>query len=80
MTERHSAGHDEAEEAAQRVADSVESWEYSAEPETVEDQLDAGLEEAGVEVPTGERDKLVQQIKDDDATPDVTEAKPREGE
>jgi hypothetical protein len=77
MTERHSAGKDEAEEAAQRVADSVESWEYSAEPETVEQELDSGLEEAGVEVTAGERDKLVQQIKDDDASPDVEDARPR---
>ncbi len=78
MDGRENAGHGEAEEAAQRVADSVESWEYSAEAETVERELESGLEEAGVEVPADEQDKLVEQIKDDGSSPDVTEAAPRD--
>ena len=37
---------DAATEAAQNVVGEVTSWEYSAEPETIESRLDAGLEEA----------------------------------
>lgn len=75
MTE-HQHGGDEAAEAAQHVADSVESWEYSAEEDTVRGQLDEGLDEAGVDVPEEEKDKLVDQIKDDETSPHVEQAEP----
>jgi hypothetical protein len=35
---------DAATEAAQHVVDEVTSWEYSAEPDTIESKLDEGLE------------------------------------
>lgn len=68
---------DAAQEAAQRVADSVESWESTAEESTVREQLDEGLDEASVDVPPGEKDRLVDEIKDRDA-PEVDDAEPRD--
>lgn len=78
MNERsqESEGQDEAAEAAQRVADSVESWESTAEESTVRRELDEGLDDAGVEVPDGERKRLVEEIKDEDADPEVDRAEP----
>lgn len=72
-----------ATEAAQNVVDEVTSWEYSAETGTIEDSLDDGLEEAGVEVDGAERQRLVEEIdevKDDEASgsPDVDRARPRD--
>lgn len=78
MSEQPRPGQDEATEAAQNVADSVESWEYSAEEETVRDELDRGLEDAGVQVPQQEKDKLVDQIKAEDDDPEVERARPDE--
>lgn len=75
-----SPGHDDdAREAAQHVADSAESWEHGAERSTIREHLDDGLEEAGVEVPEEEKEQLVADIKDDDATPTVGEATPEQG-
>lgn len=72
---------DAATEAAQNVVDEVTSWEYSAETDTIEARLDAGLREAGVSVDDEERRRLVEQIdevKHDETTgsPDVRAAEP----
>jgi hypothetical protein len=73
-----SNGHDEAREAAQHVADSTESWEHAAEEPEVREHLEEGLDEAGVDVPEGEKDKLVEQVRDDEQKPVVEEATPED--
>ncbi|MFL6166731.1 MAG: hypothetical protein ACJ710_10630 [Ornithinibacter sp.] len=75
---------DAATEAAQNVVDEVTSWEYSAEPGTIEARLDQGLEQAGVEVDDEERQRLVDeidQVKQDEGrgAPDVGSARAAEG-
>jgi len=72
---------DAATQAAQNVVGEVTSWEYSAEPDTIEATLDDGLREAGVEVDDGERRRLVEEIdevKHDESsgTPQVRSADP----
>ncbi len=72
---------DAATEAAQNVVDEVTSWEYSAEPDTIESRLDEGLEQAGVEVDDEQRQRLVDEIdevKQDEGrgAPDVESARP----
>jgi hypothetical protein len=69
---------DAAREAAQRVADSAESWEHASEESMVREHLEQGFDEAGVEVTEDEEDKLVDQIKDDDAQPVVDGAVPED--
>jgi len=77
MTQREDEhGPDEAREAAQHVADSTESWEHGAEEPQVREHLEEGLDEAGVEVPEDEKDRLVEQVRDGDASPEVGEARP----
>jgi len=76
MTGQDEQGRDEATEAAENVAERVESWEYSAEPDTVREKLDEGLDEAGVDVPEEERENLVEQIKDGESSPEVDGARP----
>jgi hypothetical protein len=71
-----SNGQDEAREAAQHVADSTESWEHGAEESQVRDHLEQGLDQAGVEVPEGEKDKLVEQVRDEGSSPEVEQASP----
>ncbi len=71
---------DAATEAAQNVVDEVTSWEYSAEPATIESRLDDGLEQAGVDVDDEERQRLVDEIdgvKQDEGhgAPDVESAR-----
>jgi hypothetical protein len=72
-----------ATEAAQHVVDEVTSWEYSAEPDTIESKLDEGLEQVGVDVDDDERKRLVDEIdevKHDEGrgAPDVESARPVE--
>lgn len=67
---------DAAREAAQHVADSAESWEHGAQEPEVREHLEEGLDEAGVEVSEAEKDKLVEQVRDEDETPVVDEASP----
>lgn len=55
---------DAAAEAAQNAVDETTSWEYSAERDTIERDLDEGLEEAGVDVEPSERRRLVDEIDD----------------
>ena len=69
---------DDAREAAQHVADSAESWEHGAEKSTVREHLDEGLDKAGVDVSEGEKEQLVDDIKDGDASPVVKEATPED--
>ncbi len=71
-------GQDEAREAAQHVADSAESWEHASEESTVREHLDEGLAQAGVDVPEGQKQQLVEDIKDDDATATVDDAVPED--
>lgn len=70
------SGHEEATEAAQHVADSVESWQHGAEESTVREELDEGLADAGVDVPGEEKEDLVDQIRDDEDSPRVDRADP----
>ncbi|MBT9254305.1 hypothetical protein KMZ32_01180 [Phycicoccus sp. MAQZ13P-2] len=70
-----------ATEAAQNVVDEVTSWEYSGERETIEGELDRGLDEAGVALDPAERERVVDEIdevKDDETagSPDVGDARP----
>lgn len=69
---------DAAREAAQHVADSAESWEHGAEEPLVREHLEEGFEEAGVDLPEGEKDQLVEDIRDDEASPVVDEATPED--
>ena len=69
---------DEAREAAQHVADSAESWEHGAEEPEVREHLEEGFDEAGVEVPEDEKDKLVEQVRDTDEMPIVDTATPED--
>ena len=67
--------HEAAEEAAQHVVDEVTSWNYSAERGTVEAQLDEGLAEAGVRLPAGERQRVLEEI--DEVKQDETGGAPQ---
>lgn len=74
-----------AVEAAQRVVETVTSWDYSASDEKVEDKLLEGLAEAGVSISDAERDRLLDEITDlktDESagTPQVQEAWPTAAE
>ena len=70
-----------ATEAAQNVVDDVTSWNYSGDRDVVESELDEGLDEAGVDLPSGERERILDEIdglKQDETRgiPDVREAGP----
>lgn len=72
---------DAATSAAQNVVDEVTSWEYSAETTTIENRLDEGLREAGVELEDDEQRRVVDeidQVKQDETrgAPDVRSAEP----
>ncbi|KYH43588.1 hypothetical protein AZH51_03790 [Branchiibius sp. NY16-3462-2] len=74
-----------AVEAAQKVVDTVTSWDYSATDEKIEDKLLEGLQAAGVSVSDTERDRLLDEIsalKQDETagTPQVQEARPSSAE
>lgn len=53
---------DEKMQAVQRVVEHVESWEYSAEDDTIEKRLREGLSEAGVELEESQVQQLVEAI------------------
>ena len=55
---------DAAAEAAQNVVDEATSWEYSAEKDTIDEAVDEGLDEAGVEMDPSERQRVVDEIDD----------------
>ena len=60
-TEAQDAEH----EALQAVFDRVVSWQESATPEVIREELDRGLAEAGVDVDEATRARLVQYIHED---------------
>ena len=83
MNESHTPQEREAAaEAAQNVVDDVTSWEYSGDRDRIADKLDEGLDEAGVDVPTQEKARVVEEIDDlkqeSSGTPDVDSAEPRD--
>ena len=69
-------------EAAQRVVDEVSSWQYSAEDETIAQQLDEGLSKARVSLGDDERTRILAEIdgmKDEQSSaPQVRSAAPVE--
>lgn len=65
--------HEAKLEAAQAVVDKVTSWQHGAEEETVREELDKGLAEAEVDLPSDTVDALTEQIHETGQTPDVTE-------
>ncbi|MCE1178181.1 MAG: hypothetical protein LWW86_04015 [Micrococcales bacterium] len=72
---------DAAGEAAQHIVDGVTSWDYSGEKKRIAEQLDEGLDEAGVEVPQADKERLVDEIdglKDEESggSPKVQSAEP----
>ena len=76
---------DAATEAAQNVVDEVTTWEYSGEKETIEGELDRGLDEADVELEPSEKERVVEQIdevKQDEGagSPRVRTARPADDE
>lgn len=81
MSENTPQEQDAATEAAQNVVDDVTSWEYSGDEERIADTLDDGLDEAGVEVGQGEKDRIVEEIDDlkheSTGAPEVGSAEPK---
>ena len=71
-----------ATEAAQAVVDEVSSWQYSAEDRTIADELDRGLQEAGVRLDDDERSRILAEIDDmkdeHSSAPQVRSAAPAE--
>ena len=69
-----------ATEAAQRVIEDVSSWQYSAEDRVIADELDRGLQAAGVRLDDDERTRILAAIdgmKDEQSgTPQVRSATP----
>ena len=71
-----------ATEAAQRVVEEVSSWQYSADDKMIEQQLDEGLQKAGVRLDDDERARILAEIdgmKDEKSSaPQVRSATPVE--
>ena len=71
-----------ATEAAQRVVEEVSSWQYSADDGMIEQQLDEGLQKAGVRLDDDERARILAEIdgmKDEKSSaPQVRSATPVE--
>jgi hypothetical protein len=69
-------------EAAQRVVDEVSSYQYSAEDDTIAEQLDEGLAKAQVSLADDERTRILAEIdamKDEQSSaPQVRAASPVE--
>ena len=67
-------------EAAQRVVDEVSSYQYSAEDDTIAQQLDEGLSKAQVSLSDDERTRILAEIdgmKDEQSSaPQVRSATP----
>ena len=53
-------------EALQAVVDRVTSWQESAPEGTVRDELDAGLDEVGLDLDERTRERIVDRIRDDE--------------
>jgi hypothetical protein len=52
----------ESVEALQNVVERVSSWQETAPEGTVEDELDRGIAEAGIDVPAAVRQRLADRI------------------
>ena len=73
MSEQQSsnAGPEESEarqEAAGYVVKRVESWDEGAEPETIREDLEEGMDEAQVKVDDDELDQMADDIHDEGST------------
>lgn len=58
-------------EALQAAYDRVNSWQESATPEKIREELDRAIDEAGIEVSEETRQTLVQHIDDGGGREDV---------
>ncbi len=58
-------------EVLQAVYDRVNSWEDTATPEKIREELDQAIDQAGVEVSVESREKLVGHIHGDGGREDV---------
>ena len=58
-------------EALQAVYDRVNSWQESATPEKIREELDRAIDEAGIDVSEETRQTLVQHIDDRGGREDV---------
>lgn len=57
---------DEAKVAAlQGVVDRLASWQDGAEEKTLRQELDEGLDEAGIDVEDGVRERIVEHLRSD---------------
>jgi hypothetical protein len=57
---------DEAKVAAlQAVVDRLASWQDGAEEKTLREELDEGLDEAGIDVPDDVRERIVEHLRED---------------
>ncbi|USQ75680.1 hypothetical protein [Ornithinimicrobium cryptoxanthini] len=59
---------DARQEAAENVVERVESWDEGAEPATVREDLQEGMEQAGARVEDAELDRMSEEIHDDGST------------
>lgn len=60
------AGVDDAKvEALQAVVDRLASWQDGAEEKTLREELDEGLDEAGIDVDEDVRERIVTHIRED---------------
>lgn len=64
---------DAKHEAVEHVVERAESWDEGAEPATVREDLEEGMEQAAVPVEDSELDRMAEEIHDDGSTeaPDV---------
>ena len=66
------AGVDDAKVAAlQAVVDRLASWQDGAEEKTLREELDEGLDEAGIDVDDDVRERIVAHLRDDAAHVDA---------
>lgn len=55
-------------EAAEHVVERVESWDEGARPDTVRDDLEEGMTQAGVNVDDADLDRMAEEIHDRGST------------
>lgn len=72
MSQTGSEEQDAAREAAQHVVDDVTAWNETSEEGTIREELDRGLDQAGVDLSDAERERLVGEIENADGRPDVS--------
>lgn len=59
---------DARQEAADHVVERVESWDEGAQPETIREDLEEGMEQAEVEVDDGDLEQMAEEIHDEGGT------------